>query len=118
MAFLGPRRARIREKAPFQNELLVRTAAQAHCTREVRRYLLPCRAGAALGFPALSSLPGASPAHAVRCFELGNKLMSVPDSASTAADDVSLTPGIVFASACCAARGAMSLRTASSVSAM
>ena len=77
------------------NCLLVLMAASATSHKIVLIILFPFRVRPLLHFPALSLLPGHSPAHEAISFMPPNLLMSSPISAISVAALISLTPGSV-----------------------
>ncbi len=72
---------------------LVRAAAQAHSHRIAFSMLLPERTLVRFFLPALSKLPGHTPAQAAMACSFVNCSISVPISAITMDADCSLTPG-------------------------
>ena len=79
---------------PEVRPLLRGPADWATSTNNVFKCTLPLRLGSGPRFPALSLLPGQTPAHAARCASLRNTRMSTPSSATIPAAATRLIPGI------------------------
>jgi len=76
----------------------LRAALQAHSPSLARRQVLPLVIRPLRRLPALSLLPGHTPAQEARGLAVGKRVMSVPISATLAAAAVSPTPGMVRSS--------------------
>src|SRR5262249_22945896 len=86
---------------------LVWLAAHAACTSAVRSHWLPLVVLPPRRLPALSWLPGHSPAHDDRCPDVGNFVMSVPTSATTTSATRLPTPAACWIRPAPAATGAI-----------
>src|SRR5690606_38668534 len=96
-AFLDPLRAH-RRYAAFAYVPFVRAAAHAHWNSLALSHRLPFPVRPVRRLPALSWLPGHTPAHDARWPARPIRLMSVPISATSAWAAVLFTPGTVSSS--------------------
>src|SRR6266545_1478637 len=87
------------------SRVLVREAARAASMRIDWTWVLPLRCRARRRRPADSLLPGASPAHAARCFADGNRLMSTPISLMITVAARSPIPGMLVNNRICSVNG-------------
>lgn len=104
-AFLGPRRNAIRWYCADRYVFFWCAAAWAACSNALRKAWLPCRTRLLRRLPALSLLPGATPAHAHRCAGVGKRAMSVPTSLTITSATAWPTPGIVSRCATASVKG-------------